>query len=91
MKKLGRKQPRNLDVKNKIFIFYDLKLCSKLLISNKILRFSYILHRVIFLMVAHCECGICGHFDENECVKNECKCCSNFHLRSGPKIQKNKI
>jgi len=31
-------------------------------------------------MAAHCECGICGHFDENECVKNECKCCSNFHL-----------
>ena len=60
-------------------------------ISNKILRFSYILHCVIFLMAAHCECGICGHFDENECVKNECECCSNFHLRSGPKTQKNKI
>ena len=42
-------------------------------------------------MAAHCECGICGHFDENDCVKNECKCCSNFHLRSGPKTQKNKI
>jgi len=39
-------------------------------------------------MVTHCECGICGHFDENECFKNECKCCSNFHLRSGPKTQK---
>ena len=60
-------------------------------ISNKILRFSYILHCVIFLMAAHCECGICGHFDETECVKNECECCSNFHLRSGPKIQKNKM
>ena len=45
----------------------------------------------MFLMVTHCECGICGHFDENECVKNECKCCSNFHLRSGSKTQKNKI
>ena len=45
----------------------------------------------MFLMATHCECGICGHFDENECVKNECECCSNFHLRSGPKTQKNKI
>ena len=62
-----------------------------MLISNNILRFSYILHRIMFLMVTHCECGICGHFDENECVKNECECCSNFHLRSGPKTQKNKI
>jgi len=34
-------------------------------------------------MNTHCECGICGHFSENECIKNECKCCSNFHLRSG--------
>ena len=36
-------------------------------------------------MNTHCECGICGHFSENECIKNECKCCNNFHLRSGTK------
>ncbi len=36
-------------------------------------------------MKTHCECGICGHFTEDECIKNECKCCINFHLRSGPK------
>ena len=36
-------------------------------------------------MNAHCECGICGHFSEKECIKNESKCCSNFHLRSGSK------
>ena len=27
---------------------------------------------------------------KHECVKNECECCSNFHLRSGPKTQNNK-
>ena len=32
-----------------------------------------------------CECGICGHHKESECLKLECKCCINFHLRSGPK------
>ncbi len=35
-----------------------------------------------------CECGICGHYTEEECIKNECKCCSNFHIRSGPKSKK---
>jgi len=32
-----------------------------------------------------CTCGICGHHTEQECLENECKCCSNFHIRSGPK------
>ncbi len=32
-----------------------------------------------------CECGICGHHLERECLIAECKCCSNFHIRSGPK------
>ena len=36
-------------------------------------------------MDAHCECGICGHFNEKDCIEKECKCCSNFHLRSGSK------
>lgn len=35
-----------------------------------------------------CECGICGHYSEEECIKNECKCCLNFHERSGPKPKK---
>ncbi len=30
-----------------------------------------------------CTCGICGHQLEHECLENECKCCSNFHIRSG--------
>ena len=36
-------------------------------------------------MGSHCECGICGHFTEKDCIENGCKCCSNFHLRSGSK------
>ncbi len=31
-----------------------------------------------------CECGICNHFSEEECMRRECKCCVNFHSRSGP-------
>jgi hypothetical protein len=38
-------------------------------------------------MGTHCECGICGHFNEKDCIENECKCCSNFHLRSGSIIR----
>ncbi len=34
-----------------------------------------------------CECGICGHFDEDECFVKECRCCINFHRRSGPKVR----
>ncbi|MFZ0183626.1 MAG: hypothetical protein WAL88_02185 [Nitrosotalea sp.] len=33
----------------------------------------------------HCDCGICGHHLEKECIEKECKCCLNFHVRSGPK------
>jgi hypothetical protein len=36
-------------------------------------------------MVSGCECGICDHQTEEECVKKECKCCLNFHERSGSK------
>lgn len=32
-----------------------------------------------------CQCGICGHRDRDECIKKECVCCLNFHIRSGPK------
>ena len=32
-----------------------------------------------------CECGICNHFSEEECLEKGCECCSNFHVRSGPK------
>ena len=34
-------------------------------------------------MGTHCECGICGHFEEKDCIEKNCKCCSNFHIRSG--------
>jgi len=34
-------------------------------------------------MGTHCECGICGHFDEKDCIEKNSKCCSNFHIRSG--------
>ena len=36
-------------------------------------------------MKTHCECGICSHVSEAECITKECKCCINFHTRSGPK------
>ena len=42
----------------------------------------------MIIMNKGCECGICGHFTEEECIKNECKCCINFHIRSGPKSKK---
>ncbi len=32
-----------------------------------------------------CECVICGHHLEQEYLENECKCYSNFHIRSEPK------
>ena len=33
-----------------------------------------------------CQCGICGHRDSrDECIKKECVCCLNFHIRSGPR------
>lgn len=32
-----------------------------------------------------CQCGICGHRDAADCIKKECVCCLNFHIRSGPK------
>jgi hypothetical protein len=31
----------------------------------------------------HCECGICNHGIDLECIKKECQCCFNFHVRSG--------
>ena len=36
-------------------------------------------------MTKSCECGICDHYSESECIQKECKCCLNFHERSGPK------
>ncbi len=38
--------------------------------------------------MSSCECGICGHFSEDECIGKECKCCINFHIRSGPRSKK---
>jgi len=31
----------------------------------------------------HCQCGICNHSIELDCIKRECNCCFNFHIRSG--------
>lgn len=39
------------------------------------------------LIMKSCECGICGHHSEAECLAKECKCCLNFHQRSGPKTK----
>ncbi len=36
-------------------------------------------------MSKSCECGICDHHYESECLEKECKCCLNFHERSGPR------
>lgn len=38
-------------------------------------------------MVSGCECGICDHSTEKECIEKECKCCLNFHERSGSKTK----
>ena len=43
----------------------------------------YILKMSKLIMIIHCECGICEHKREPECIKKECDCCNNFHLRSG--------
>ena len=51
------------------------------------IRSSYILQCCNTCMASHCECGICGHFNEKDCIENECKCCSNFHIRSGSKAK----
>ena len=58
-------------------------------VRQKIRSFSYIQPTLYSSMKTHCECGICGHFTEDECIKNECKCCSNFHIRSGTKSSSN--
>ena len=34
-------------------------------------------------MKIHCECGMCGHVAEKECIAKDCNCCVNFHIRSG--------
>ena len=36
-------------------------------------------------MASSCECGICGHHSEKECLHDRCRCCINFHERSGPR------
>ncbi|KAG2479115.1 MAG: hypothetical protein NPMRth3_820003 [Nitrosopumilales archaeon] len=38
---------------------------------------------VLYNMKIHCECGICGHTIDQECIMNDCDCCVNFHVRSG--------
>ena len=30
-----------------------------------------------------CVCGVCNHRAQDDCVDSECKCCLNFHIRSG--------
>ena len=59
-------------------LYFDLKL-----IKNRLK--NYILNQLIKYMSNSCECGICGHHNESECLQKECKCCLNFHERSGPK------
>ena len=46
---------------------------------------NYILNPITDIMSKSCECGICGHHSESECLQKECKCCLNFHERPGPK------
>ena len=33
-------------------------------------------------ILRHCECGICGHSTESDCITKECVCCYNFHVRA---------
>lgn len=46
-------------------------------------QIRYMLKKANYIMSIHCECGICGHCAEKECIAKECNCCTNFHLRSG--------
>lgn len=46
-------------------------------------QIHYICKKVNDIMSIHCECGICGHGAEQECITQECQCCTNFHIRSG--------
>lgn len=48
-------------------------------------KIGYIFKDTKDVMGKSCECGICGHFSEEECFEKECECCINFHVRSGPK------
>ncbi len=57
---------------------FDLKI-------RKICSIGYIVNSLSKVMTSGCECGICGHPTEEECIKKECKCCLNFHERSGSK------
>lgn len=36
-----------------------------------------------YAVIIHCECGLCEHRSEKECIRKECSCCNNFHVRSG--------
>ena len=33
-------------------------------------------------ILRHCECGICDHNNESDCIGQECACCYNFHIRA---------
>ena len=33
-------------------------------------------------ILRHCECGICDHNNESDCIDHECACCYNFHIRA---------
>lgn len=30
----------------------------------------------------YCNCGMCNHIPDSECIQKECRCCFNFHIRS---------
>ena len=32
-----------------------------------------------------CDCGMCSCRLEEDCIKEKCECCANFHERSGIK------
>lgn len=48
-------------------------------------KYGYVIFQkeLIHNMKIHCECGICGHTVDQECIMNDCDCCVNFHVRSG--------
>ncbi len=50
---------------------------------NKKYRYVILQKKQLENMKIHCECGICGHTVDQECIMNDCDCCVNFHVRSG--------
>ena len=37
-------------------------------------------------LLSHCDCDVCAHGREIECIKCKCSCCYKFHIRARNEI-----